>query len=60
MELALGVFHWTEAAFWACSLRGWDRAVAGYAKVNGAGPKGMDGKRLKQLMAQYPDEAVNA
>jgi hypothetical protein len=40
-----------------CSLRSWDRALAGYARSRGidTGGSGMSRKRLDDLKAQYPD-----
>ena len=55
MEFALGVLHWPEAAFWSCSLRAYDRAVAGWGKANAPAPTGMTRSRLAELQAQFPD-----
>lgn len=43
--------------FWSCSLRFYDRAVAGYNKVNGIGGgiKGVTRNRFAELKALYPD-----
>jgi hypothetical protein len=57
MEFALGLLHWTEAAFWATSLRAYDRAVAGHLKTlpGGSKPALMPRSRLEELKLQYPD-----
>jgi len=39
-----------------CSLRSWDRALAGYARSRGIDTGGgMSRKRLEALKALYPD-----